>query len=445
MILGYGRPQTDLPGAISTGLQLGQRSKQMMLDEEERKRQAVSRGLEQEYREGMLELGERQETRQEERLGFDIDQAKIDLGTLNRSLDLQEQVIRNAERKQRFLELSTTKYHDAQMEDFVNQVAGNKNNGVPGRQKFQDSKTMQEVQEYQGNFSNQMAMVKFNHAKEMETLLTPYQRDMQTKHETEAKIAREEELKMEEHMTDKAIDLVENFDGDILGLMKSINSMETSGISYMEKLAVYMKPIAQKSSTPSDLLVGLVGGMDETGKTRIAEKLLYTVYGDVIPTEAQLDAEAAALAEGSDAAPDPDKFPSTITMREYYNDSMMLGNLSNFKRYLKDTKLYASNQLESIQATMGVIRSGKLPKGKKKEEAKKVEKPEVKKAEVKKAKSGSENKETEDEKIERLAIEAIGTSYKGPKTSAEFIATLNGIENDDEARKYYNQWVDSWQ
>ena len=38
--IGYGPPQTDLPGAIATGLRLGMRGKQILSDEEERKRRA---------------------------------------------------------------------------------------------------------------------------------------------------------------------------------------------------------------------------------------------------------------------------------------------------------------------------------------------------------------------------------------------------------------------
>ncbi len=418
MILGYGPPQTDLPGAVSAGLQLGQRGLQMQADETEQERQARRFGLEQEYKQSLLDIRERGETRLEEKQEFEQ----------TTSFDEEKrQFAINLQQAQRVLSLDRDKM-ESNIAIAVGQKGAARNvllreleqseakdKKIPGKWDYDKANTVSKLSDLDYQLSKQVAGLTKQHEDNTSSLRTAVQQDMERFQEDtrkeEAKLADERDQKI----LDTALGVVGRYDGDPIALEKTTNAMLKSYNPIMREVASYMVDVGSTSRTPEGLLRDWVDALPPDAQERYAGKMIDKAFGPMVTSERQIDKTAMDLAKSVDNSMNPDMVGPLITMRAYYDDNELEGNSANFSRYLKDTLVYTSNAFDRINLAMAYIKHGEVPPEKKKEEKEvKTEKPKEK-------------------------------EWPQPKTRGEFISTLKDFDDDAEARAYYKKWLGKWQ
>ena len=420
LTIGYGRPQTDLPGALSAGLQIGQRGRQMQLDEQERQRQAMRFGLEQEYKQDVLALGERGETRL---------QAKQDFTLGEEFTEEKRQFTQSYQQAARVLALNRDK-----MEASITMAVGqkgaaqnvllreleqseSKDKRVPGKWEFSKADAQSKMDGMDEQLAEQVASITKQHEDTTSGLRTAVQRDIErmqelAKVETE-RVQYEDDIKMIE----LAFSFADANAGDPVAQGKRVESMKQSTNPVVQRFAQFAESVGSTSNTPDGVVRDMVNALPLEEQERYAWMMVNKAFGPLVMTEEKIDKLAIELAKAVGEVMNPDEFGPLVTMRSHYDDNEREGTVDDFKEYLKDTLVYSTNAFDQIRIARAYVKEGEIPTKRKQEKDVKTE---TKKPETKKETSQ-------------------------PKDRKDFITTLKAIEDEAEARAYFKKWLNKWQ
>ena len=386
MVLGYGPPQTDLPGSIAKGLALGGQAQDRRI---ERDRQEDLRALAIQKQLASIdaaELAEKNYQLSAERFEHD---KSLDIqreGRLSRSATFDEttkfnedirQYEQSALQKGLSLELAQDNLQakllglagesGAARQSIVEMYERNqvKFNKIPGGKEASKFEVMSLFDENERRLMESVGVLYSNSNKQTFGLQSAIMQDMEKAAIADKQVQQIEQDKNTRANIEVVTSAARRFDGDPSGWAKQVDAWKNSPTTLLQELGQFAEATGVTSITTSGIERDLVNAMEpEEQKRYVMMQKNRAGFNFDTMTEADINTMGTDIMtklEAADEMPE-DTFWYTALREQYPNEPYLELNSANLVRLLKDTMIYSKDMGEQFVILQGLIETGQMPK-----------------------------------------------------------------------------------